>query len=68
MREEIAVSVSEVFTEIAQQICHYHFVRNIGDIIFKHRYEKLRKAILDYESNCGNFGNVQKDRDVEFMA
>lgn len=47
MREEIAVSVSEVFTGIAQQICHYHFVRNIGDIIFKHRYEKLRKAILD---------------------
>jgi len=47
MREEIAVSVSEVFTGVAQQICHYHFVRNIGDIIFKHRYEKLRKAILD---------------------
>jgi hypothetical protein len=47
MREEIAVSVSEVFTGFAQQICHYHFVRNIGDIIFKHRYEELRKAILD---------------------
>src|SRR5450756_1995653 len=47
MREEIAVSVSEVFTGVAQQICHYHFVRNIGDIIFKHRYEELRKAILD---------------------
>jgi hypothetical protein len=46
MREEIAVSVSKVFTGVAQQICHYHFVRNIGDIIFKHRYEELRKAIL----------------------
>ena len=47
MSEEIAVSVSEVFKGVAHQICHYHFVRNIGDIIFKHRYEELRKAILD---------------------
>lgn len=46
MREEITVSVSEVFTGVAQQICHYHFVRNIGDIIFKHRYEELRRVIL----------------------
>jgi hypothetical protein len=47
MREEIAVSISEVFIGVTQQICHYHFVRNIGDIIFKHRYEELRKAILN---------------------
>ncbi len=47
MREEIAVSVSEVFPGVAQQICHYHFVRNIGDIIFKHRYEELRRVILN---------------------
>jgi len=46
MREEIAASVSEVFMGVAQQICHYHFVRNIGDIIFKHRYEELRKVVL----------------------
>lgn len=47
MREEIAVSVSEVFPGVAQQICHYHFVRNIGDIIFKHRYEELRRVIIN---------------------
>ncbi len=46
MWEEIAVSVSEVFPGISQQVCHYHFVRNLGDIIFKHRYEELRKIIL----------------------
>jgi len=46
MREEITVSVSEVFPGVSQQICHYHFVRNIGDIIFKHRYEELRRVIL----------------------
>jgi hypothetical protein len=47
MREEIAVSVSEVFPGVPQQICHYHFVRNIGDIIFKKRYEELRRRILN---------------------
>jgi hypothetical protein len=47
MSEEIASSVSEVFKGVSHQICHYHFVRNIGDIIFKHRYEELRKAILN---------------------
>ncbi len=46
MWEEIAVSVSEVFPGVLQQVCHYHFVRNLGDIIFKHRYEDLRRAIL----------------------
>lgn len=46
MWEEIAVSVSEVFPGISQQVCHYHFVRNLGDIIFKHRYEELRRLIL----------------------
>ncbi len=47
MRDEISVSISEVFPEIPQQICHYHFVRNIGDIIFKKRYEELRREILN---------------------
>jgi hypothetical protein len=47
MSEEIASSVSEIFKGVVHQICHYHFVRNLGDMIFKHRYEELRKAILD---------------------
>jgi Asp-tRNA(Asn)/Glu-tRNA(Gln) amidotransferase C subunit len=46
MWEEIAVSVSEVFPGVLQQVCHYHFVRNLGDIVFKHRYEELRRLIL----------------------
>ncbi len=46
MWEEIAISVSDVFPGISQQVCHYHFVRNLGDIIFKHRYEELRRMIL----------------------
>lgn len=47
MWEEIAVSVSEIFPDAKQQICHYHFVRNLGDILFKHRYEELRRKILN---------------------
>lgn len=47
MWEEIAISVSEIFPSIKQQICHYHFVRNLGDILFKHRYEELRRKILN---------------------
>ncbi len=46
MSEEIADSVSEVFAGISQQVCHYHFVRNLGDIIFKHLYQEFRRGIL----------------------
>ncbi len=46
MSEEISHSISEVFTGILQQICHYHFVQNLGDIIFKNRYEEFRRVIL----------------------
>jgi Asp-tRNA(Asn)/Glu-tRNA(Gln) amidotransferase C subunit len=46
MSEEIKVSVSEVFPGVSQQVCHYHFVRNLGDIIFKHLYQEFRREIL----------------------
>jgi hypothetical protein len=47
MSEEIKVSVSEVFPGVSQQVCHYHFVRNPGDIIFKHLYREFRREILE---------------------
>lgn len=46
MSEQIKISVSEVFPGISHQICHYHFVRNLGDIIFKHQYQDLRREML----------------------
>jgi hypothetical protein len=46
MSDEISVSVSDVFAGVVHQICQYHFVRNIGDIIFKYRYEELRRVML----------------------
>ena len=44
--QEIADSVSKVFPRTSQQVCRYHFVRKLGVIIFKHRYEELRRIIL----------------------
>jgi len=46
MSEQIHISVSEVFPGVSQQVCHYHFVRNLGDIIFKHLYQEFRREIL----------------------
>ncbi|TAN38229.1 MAG: hypothetical protein EPN24_05915 [Candidatus Methanoperedens sp.] len=46
MSEQIKISVSEVFPGVSQQVCHYHFVRNLGDIIFKHLYQEFRRDIL----------------------
>lgn len=39
MADEIAISVSEVFPGVPQQVCQYHFVRNVifySKIIMKH--------------------------------
>jgi len=47
MSEEISIAASEVFPNSPHQICHYHFVRNLGDIIFKSRYETLRRNIIN---------------------
>lgn len=46
MSEQIRISVSDVFPGILQQVCHYHFVRNLGDIIFKQLYQEFRREIL----------------------
>jgi len=46
MGEEIAISVSQVFPGVPQQICQYHFVRNLGDILFKNHYETFRINML----------------------
>jgi hypothetical protein len=46
MSEQIKISISEVFPGVSQQVCHYHFVRNLGDIIFKHLYQEFRREIL----------------------
>jgi hypothetical protein len=53
MWNETSESVSEVFPGVPQQICHYHFVRNLGSVIFKYRYERLRQAVLNTKVLAG---------------
>jgi transposase-like protein len=36
--KQIREAVTEVFPEAPQQICHYHFVNNLGKRIFKEKY------------------------------
>jgi archaellum component FlaC len=47
MSTQIRDTVSDIFSGVSQQICHYHFVGNLEKLIFKGRYEKLRKLVLD---------------------
>lgn len=46
MSKQIREAASEVFPGIEQQICHYHFVKNLGKIIFKKKYSEFRKGII----------------------
>jgi MULE transposase domain. len=46
MSKEIASAVSEIFPLTPQQICHYHFVCNLGKIVFRDRYASFRKALI----------------------
>ena len=47
MSKEISEAASEVFPKVPHQICHTHYVRNLGDILFKHRYKTLRNKIVN---------------------
>lgn len=63
MWNETSESVSEVFPGVPQQICHYHFVRNLGSVIFKYRYERLRQAVLNTKVLAG-FMAMQKAKHI----
>ena len=47
MSKQIREAVTEVFPEAPQQICHYHFVNNLGKRIFKEKYAAFRKSIVE---------------------
>ncbi|MBU4502322.1 MAG: transposase [Nanoarchaeota archaeon] len=47
MSKQIRDAVIEVFPNTPQQICHYHFVKNIGKLIFKKRYAEFRMSIVN---------------------
>nr|QNO54365.1 hypothetical protein DIMBOPOO_00038 [Methanosarcinales archaeon ANME-1 ERB7] len=47
MSKQIREAVTEVFPDAPQQICHYHFVNNLGKLIFKEKYAAFRKSIVE---------------------
>lgn len=61
MWNETSESIADVFPGVPQQICHYHFVRNLGSVIFKYRYERLRQTVLNTKVLAG-FLAMQKDK------
>ena len=46
MSKQIRDAVTEVFPGTKQQICHYHFVKNLGKLVFKERYAAFRKNVV----------------------
>jgi MULE transposase domain. len=46
MSKQIRDAATEVFPGVGQQICHYHFVKNLGKLIFKEKYAAFRKSIV----------------------
>lgn len=49
MSGQIRDAVAEIFPDVLQLICQYHFVKNLGKGLFKERYETLREFIVDTE-------------------
>jgi hypothetical protein len=47
MSKEISEAASEIFPNVPHQICHSHYVRNLGDILFKQRYRTLRNKVVN---------------------
>jgi hypothetical protein len=47
MSKQIREAVTDVFPEVQQQICHYHFVNNLAKHIFKEKYAAFRKSIVE---------------------
>lgn len=47
MSKDISNAAFEVFPEVLHQICHSHYVRNLGDILFKQRYKTLRNKVVN---------------------
>lgn len=43
LRDAMAI----VFPGVPQQGCHRHFVTDLGEMLFEHRYVDLRQAVLD---------------------
>lgn len=59
MSKRIRDAFSKVFPGVPQQICHYHFVCNLGKLVFKERYSTFRKMVI----NSKIPSQIRKQRD-----
>lgn len=46
MSTQIRDAAIDVFPGVMQQICHYHFVKNLGNLLFKTKYAAFRKNVV----------------------
>ena len=46
MSTQIRDAATDVFPGVMQQICHYHFVKNLGNLLFKTKYAAFRKNVV----------------------
>ncbi len=46
MSTQIRDAATDVFPDAMQQICHYHFVKNLGNLLFKTKYAAFRKNVV----------------------
>ena len=47
MSTQIRDAATDVFPRVMQQICHYHFVKNLGNLLFKANYAAFRKNVVN---------------------
>ena len=62
MSKQIRDAITEVFSDVQQQICHYHFVNNLGKLIFKEKYAVFRKENCENADSKSTQKNERKDR------
>ena len=47
MSKQIRDAATDIFPTVPHQICHYHFVKNLGNLLFKANYAAFRKNVVN---------------------
>ena len=63
MSKQIRDAVSEVFPNTPQQICHYHFVKNLGKLLFKNKYSEFRTSIINLKVLSKLKGIIEENKE-----
>jgi hypothetical protein len=49
MGKAVTNSVAKVFPSVPNQICHFHFVKDLGEKILSNHYQTFRKMIINHK-------------------